>query len=101
MASYSTTWDINSVEDIELLMKRPGSCGRPLYNHQYKIVDLKTGDVLGPNQKGELYIKSPYLMNGYYGDEDSSNCFDSEDFFKTGDIMYFDEDKLVKYKTKN
>lgn len=47
-------------------------------------------------------------MNGYYN-LDSSSCWDSEGFLKTGDILYFDEDycffhvdrikEMLKYKS--
>ena len=33
---------------------------------QVKIVDLTTGETLGPNLPGELYCKSPTMMLGYY-----------------------------------
>ena len=33
---------------------------------ELKIVDLDTGKILGPNQPGELHIKSSIMMLGYY-----------------------------------
>lgn len=43
-----------------------GSCGTVLQNVQLKVVDSENGKVLGPNNLGELWIKTPTLMNGYY-----------------------------------
>lgn len=43
-----------------------GSCGIVLQNVQLKIVDVENGKALGPNNLGELWIKTPTLMNGYY-----------------------------------
>ena len=48
-------------------------------NTQMKVIDTQTGANLGPNKKGELCIKSPYVMSYYLGDEKSTNAaFDSE-----------------------
>ena len=46
---------------------KPESIGKPLFGNAYKIVDLETGERLGPNQEGELYFYSPTMMNEYYG----------------------------------
>ena len=40
---------------------RPGSCGYLLPNTEAKIVDLKDGNALGPNKKGELCIRGPQV----------------------------------------
>lgn len=33
---------------------------------ELKIVDLKTEQVLGPNEVGEILLRSKYMMKGYY-----------------------------------
>lgn len=55
-------------------------------------MDPETEEILGPNQKGELRMKSDYLFNGYYK-QDSSDCWDKNGWYKTGDVVYYDEDK--------
>lgn len=54
-------------------------------------MDPETGKVLGPNQKGELLLKSDILMIGYYK-MDCTHVYDHEGYMKTGDIVYYDED---------
>ena len=46
--------------------KRVDSGGFVIEHVQVKMVDLTTGEALGPNQSGELYCKSPTMMLGYY-----------------------------------
>lgn len=46
--------------------KHDDSVGFIVPNCQIKVVDIETGRSLGPNQKGECYIKSPCQMIGYY-----------------------------------
>ncbi|XP_025837019.1 4-coumarate--CoA ligase 1-like isoform X2 [Agrilus planipennis] len=71
-----------------------GSCGKIGPGITMRIVDLDTEDILGPNEEGEIRIRSHTLMNGYYG-VDSSDVYDSQGWFKTGDIGYYDEDEFL------
>ena len=41
-------------------------------NVQVKIVDLKSKKALGPNERGEIYAKSPMTMTGYYNNEEKT-----------------------------
>ncbi|KAF2902426.1 hypothetical protein ILUMI_03756 [Ignelater luminosus] len=80
-----------SLREVDYLIKKPTSCGKAQPGYTYKIVDLETEEPLGPNQKGELRVKTDFYMNGYYN-IDSSDSWDSDGFLKTGDIFYYDED---------
>ena len=40
---------------------KPGSCGVLLPNTEAKIIDIKSGEALGPNQQGELCIRGPQV----------------------------------------
>lgn len=71
---------------------RRKSVGRPIPEVEQKIVD-PAGNRLGPNLDGEVRIKGPNVMRGYYKlDELTRGVFDEEGFFKTGDMGRFDED---------
>ena len=50
-----------------------------------QIVDLQTGDALGPNEEGEILHKSEYMMTGYRGDPSSTAAtFNDEGWLHTG-----------------
>ncbi|XP_059062432.1 uncharacterized protein LOC131855206 [Achroia grisella] len=95
-------------QNIDGVLKKPDSNGKVIPCTVVKIVDIETGKVLGPHQSGEICAKGAMLMKGYLG-VDNKDTFDEEDFFKTGDIGYFDEDgylyivdrlkELIKYKS--
>ncbi|XP_072764968.1 uncharacterized protein [Anoplolepis gracilipes] len=51
---------------IQCSNHKNGSCGTVIQNTEIKIVDLESGKAFGPNQIGELWIKTMSLMNGYY-----------------------------------
>ncbi|XP_017775786.1 PREDICTED: luciferin 4-monooxygenase-like [Nicrophorus vespilloides] len=67
------------------------SVGTPIPGCSYKIVDSETNENLGPNERGELLIKSAWRMTGYYK-RDNKNVIEADGFVRTGDIAYFDED---------
>ena len=39
----------------------PGSCGKICMNSEAKVVDVNTGKLLGPNERGELAIRGPQV----------------------------------------
>nr|CAD7427911.1 unnamed protein product [Timema monikensis] len=86
-----------------------GSAGRLAPGTSAKVLDLKSGKPLGPNQKGELCFRSPLNMRGYCGNLKATlETVDDEGFVHSGDIGYYDEDcyfyivdrvkELIKYK---
>ncbi|XP_019875437.2 luciferin 4-monooxygenase-like [Aethina tumida] len=81
----------NRIEVLEQL-KHPLTCGKPVPGVWYKVVDLDTEQILGPNQKGELRYKTKYAMNGYHN-LDSSIAYDKDGWLKSGDIVIYDENQ--------
>ncbi|KAK4873464.1 hypothetical protein RN001_015493 [Aquatica leii] len=76
--------------DFKLVAEKPESVGQGLPGVSYKIVDLGSGRVLGPNEKGELLIKTVYPL-GYYFKTNSSMLRDKDGWYKTGDLAYYDD----------
>ncbi|KAM7298437.1 4-coumarate--CoA ligase 1-like [Ixodes scapularis] len=65
---------------------------------QVKVVDVKSGKVLGPNEKGEVLVKTPCSMKGYYGHpEATSQKITPNGWVRTGDICYYNEDGQFFY----
>ncbi|KAK4872968.1 hypothetical protein RN001_014997 [Aquatica leii] len=81
----------NTEKDLEFYNKKKTASGSVLNGISYKIVDVDTEEILGPNQQGELRIKMKNLFFTYHNG-DALEEFDSDGWFKTGDIMYYDED---------
>jgi acyl-CoA synthetase (AMP-forming)/AMP-acid ligase II len=69
-----------------------GSCGTPVPNTVTKIIDLSTGEALGRNEKGELCVKGPQMMKGYFNNEEATRNTIKDGWLHTGDIAYYDED---------
>ncbi len=63
-----------------------GHCGCPFPSTHIRIVDLN-GKTLEIGQEGELYVKGPQVMQGYWNKpNETSQVLDSEGWLKTGDI---------------
>jgi len=72
-----------------------GSIGIPIFNVDARIIDIDKNTELGVNQVGELIISSPQLFLGYLNNHNNHKYFinlDNKNFFKTGDLAYFDKD---------
>ncbi|KAK6922375.1 AMP-dependent synthetase/ligase [Dillenia turbinata] len=79
-------------EDLKVI----GTVGRLCPNWVAKVVDPETGVSLPPLKQGELWIKGPTLMQGYVGDDEATSAsMDLEGWYRTGDLVYFDNKGLV------
>ncbi|KAK4873535.1 hypothetical protein RN001_015564 [Aquatica leii] len=92
MSFAVTFFNVNSERDREFIKSKPTSSGTVVPGIWYKVVDVDTEEILGPNEPGELRVKTKFCMKGYYN-MDSSCAFDSDGWLKTGDLVYYDEDK--------
>jgi long-chain acyl-CoA synthetase len=77
--------------------RKAGSCGLPSPAITIKMLDLENPTRYVPlGEKGEMCIKGPNVMKGYWNKPDAtaeSTTFDG--FFRTGDVAYMDEDGFV------
>ena len=72
--------------------RRVGSIGIPLPSTQTRIVDIKTGETLPPDEVGELLIRGPQVMQGYWkAPEETANAL-RNGWLYTGDIGHEDAD---------
>ncbi|EPR70805.1 long-chain-fatty-acid--CoA ligase [Cyclobacterium qasimii] len=75
--------------------ERLGTIGIPLPNTDVKIVD-DAGNDLALGERGELCVKGPQVMPGYWErPEETADSFIGE-WFKTGDIAVMDADGFFK-----
>jgi long-chain acyl-CoA synthetase len=71
---------------------RPGSVGLPVFDTECKVVDPVTGEDLPPGSEGEICIRGPQVMQGYWNrPEETANVL-RDGWLFTGDIGREDED---------
>lgn len=71
--------------------RRSGSIGLPLPDTQAKVVDMETGNKeLSPGEVGELVVRGPQVMSGYWKREDESRQVLRDGWLYTGDLARMD-----------
>ncbi|MDE0801685.1 MAG: long-chain-fatty-acid--CoA ligase [Acidimicrobiales bacterium] len=69
------------------------SCGKANSNVELKIVDPDSGEEVPTGAVGEIIVRTNQNMVGYWRNEEGTKAaFTDDDFFRTGDAGYLDED---------
>jgi acyl-CoA synthetase (AMP-forming)/AMP-acid ligase II len=87
----------------------PGTVGKLVPSSEARLVDVATGTDVAPGEEGEIWIRGPQRMLGYFGrQEETDTLIDADDWLHTGDIGIVDDDgwwfvvdrvkELIKYK---
>lgn len=77
--------------------KKLGSIGLPLLNTDITLKDPDTGKVVELGQPGEICVKGPQVMQGYYElPEETALVFDEDGYFHSGDVAVQDEEGYLR-----
>jgi len=79
-----------------------GTIGMPFPNTDVKICD-KEGNTLGIGEIGDIVVRGPQIMKGYYKREEATNNTIKDGWLWTGDLGMMDEDGyfVIKGREKN
>ena len=84
LPGYGLTESSNLVSGNPISKVKPASVGYPYPEQELKVVD------------GELWIKGDNVLDCYYNDpEENKLAFSEDGFFKTGDLVRFDDDGML------
>ena len=91
LTETSPVASVNPIEHIQL-----GSIGIPVPSTQFKVIN-DDGQELAQGEIGELCIKGPQVMKGYWQrPEATDEVIDADGWFKTGDIGVIQEDGYIR-----
>ena len=79
---------------------KPGAFGRAVPEIERAIRDFGTGERLGPDEEGELWMRGPGMLHGMYKKE-RHEVFDADGFYATGDICRIDQDGYLYFRGRN
>ena len=81
--------------ETEEQIKRLGSVGQPIPCMEFKVCD-DNGQELPAGEKGEIWIRGPNTVKGYFKDpEQTRRNFSPNGFWKSGDIGFIDDKGYV------
>jgi long-chain acyl-CoA synthetase len=69
---------------------KAGSIGVPLPNTDAKVIDLVTGEELPTGGIGELVVRGPQVMQGYWGADSDGESALKDGWLYTGDVAVMD-----------
>lgn len=75
--------------------ERIGTIGMPLPNTEVMIAD-DSGNPVALGERGEIFIKGPQVMKGYWNRPEETALVMKGDWFKSGDIGVMDADGFTK-----
>ena len=71
-------------------------CGAPIRDMQTRIVSPETGEVLGPRALGEIEVRGPSVVPGYFRRPDATaEMFHGDGWLRSGDLGYLADGELV------
>ncbi|MFX1494079.1 MAG: AMP-binding protein, partial [Promethearchaeota archaeon] len=77
--------------------KKLGTVGIPFLNVDLKIVDPESGMEVPLGEPGEICVKGPLVMQGYYNKpEETAKAIDKDGYMHSGDIGIMDEDGYIR-----
>jgi len=78
----------------EEAVKRAGSCGKPFFHTEVRVVN-DNGEEVPPGEMGEVIIRGGHVMKGYWQNPDATAETLRDGWLHTGDVAYRDEDGFI------
>lgn len=76
-----------------MVRAKPGAVGRPLFLVQARLSDPDGGVIAEPDRPGELQLRGPHVVPGYWRRPDASaDLFTADGWLRTGDLAERDAD---------
>jgi acyl-CoA synthetase (AMP-forming)/AMP-acid ligase II len=72
-------------------LKKAGSCGKPTMGNDIKLLDEDMNEV-PVGEVGVMYVKSPFLLDGYYRNPEATRANYHNGYFTVWDMARVDED---------
>ena len=83
-----------TVLDSENALAKVGSCGRPFFHTEVRVVDEAGRDV-APEEKGEVLVRAPNMMKGYWNRPEETAAALKDGWLHTGDVGRMDEEGFL------
>ena len=92
---YGLTESSPTTHVVPLDRIKIGSIGTPISLTEDRVADPETGRELPPDEVGELWVRGPQVMKGYYDDPAATALTLTDGWLRTGDLVRRDDDGSV------
>jgi acyl-CoA synthetase (AMP-forming)/AMP-acid ligase II len=83
-----------SFMNLEEILQKPESAGKPYFNVDLKIVDYN-GNTLDSEQIGEIVVRAPHIMIGYWNRPEATQETIRDGWLHTGDLGRLDDEGFL------
>lgn len=78
-------------------IRKLGTIGLPILNTDIILVDIVTGERVAQGEPGEICVKGPQVMVGYYKNpEETKQVIDQDGYLHTGDVAIQDQNGYLR-----
>jgi acyl-CoA synthetase (AMP-forming)/AMP-acid ligase II len=91
------TFTTGMQDDDQDLKSQPIFVGLPMPGTEFKICDFETGALVPLDQEGEICLRSPSLLKGYWNKEEASAAALRYGWLHTGDIGMIDHEGYLHF----
>ncbi len=98
--AISEGWGMSETTSIGIAnpnigLYKPGSVGIPVSDTDIKVISPDDGSEVAQGERGELLIKGPQIMKGYWGNPEETANQLKDGWLYTGDVVIQDEDGYI------
>ncbi|WP_219414933.1 AMP-binding protein [Pseudonocardia nigra] len=83
------------------LLAEPVFCGLPVPGTEFLIVDEGSGEPLPVGERGEILVRSPSLLTGYWRNPEATARALRDGWLHTGDVGFLDDDGCLHFLGRN
>lgn len=106
MAGYGMSELVTYAIHSDIWHAWPAGCiGRPAAGYEIKLVNQESGELCGPDEDGELWVRGvrgvQLFLEYYNNPEANAKSFTDDGWFKTGDVMRINADGVLFYRDRD
>ncbi|ODN73958.1 hypothetical protein, variant [Cryptococcus amylolentus CBS 6039] len=91
------TTPVAAVMTLDEAKGHQGSTGKLIPTYQARLVDAESGKDVPKGERGELWLRGPSVMKGYWRNAEATKAAFQDGFFKTGDVAVIDEQGYISW----